>query len=202
MPQNALRERPPARSRLTYANVAATTALVVAVAGGGGAAVAAAVAKNSVRSPQIKNGQVKRVDLGRNAVTGPKVVERTLAKVPSAGRADTATRAGTAGRADTAGRALNVVTAAVTVAGALDAQGNNTGAVSARRVITGSYEVVFDRDVTDCAHLVSVGQLAASAPVAFATGVRRTGNPRGIFVQTFNAAGTLTNAPFFAAVVC
>lgn len=49
-------------SRMTYANVASTVALV-AVVGGGGAAVAAGVAKNSVGSPQIKNGSVQTVDI-------------------------------------------------------------------------------------------------------------------------------------------
>lgn len=63
--------------RLTYANVVSTFALVIAV-GGGGAAVAAGLAKNSVSSPQIKNGQVKTADLATNAVSGAKVKSNTL----------------------------------------------------------------------------------------------------------------------------
>lgn len=69
--------KPFIKRHLSYANIAATTALVVAV-GGGGAAVAASVAKNSVGSPQIRNGQVKTVDLGKNAVTGAKVKHDSL----------------------------------------------------------------------------------------------------------------------------
>lgn len=61
----------------SYANVASTLALVL-VLGGGGAAVAAGLAKNSVGSPQIKNGQVKRADLGKNSVTGAKVANGKL----------------------------------------------------------------------------------------------------------------------------
>ena len=66
-------EKTPAvrRKRLTFANVAATTAVVVAIAGTGGAAYA--LGKNTVGSPQIKNGQVKVKDLGKNAVNGSKV---------------------------------------------------------------------------------------------------------------------------------
>lgn len=63
--------------RLSYANVASTLALVVAL-GGGGAAVAAGLAKNSVGSPQIKNGAVKRADLGAGAVDSGKVKDDAL----------------------------------------------------------------------------------------------------------------------------
>jgi len=63
--------------RLTYANVVSTVALVIAV-GGGGAVAHAALAKNSVGSPQIRNGQVKTVDLGRNAVTTKKIKPRAV----------------------------------------------------------------------------------------------------------------------------
>jgi hypothetical protein len=51
----------------SYANTAATLALIVAL---GGTAVAAGglPGKNSVRSSDIANGQVKRVDIGRGAV--------------------------------------------------------------------------------------------------------------------------------------
>lgn len=74
------KSRPAARtgSRFSYANVVATTALVLVVVGGGGTAVAAGLAKNSVGSPQIKNGQVKTVDLGAGSVKGPKVADESL----------------------------------------------------------------------------------------------------------------------------
>ena len=61
--------------RLTYANVMATAAVFIAIGGG---AYAAGLAKNSVKSKQIKNGAVKTVDLGRNAVTSKKVGAGTL----------------------------------------------------------------------------------------------------------------------------
>lgn len=49
-----------------YANVTATMALVVALGG-------SAYAANTVRSSDIKNGEVKRVDLANSAVTSAKV---------------------------------------------------------------------------------------------------------------------------------
>jgi hypothetical protein len=54
-----------------YANVTATMALVVALGG-------SAYAANTVRSKDIKNGEVQRVDLANNAVTSGKVRNGTL----------------------------------------------------------------------------------------------------------------------------
>ncbi len=54
-----------------YANVTATMALVVALGG-------SAYAANTVRSTDIKNGEVKRVDLANNAVTSGKVKNGAL----------------------------------------------------------------------------------------------------------------------------
>lgn len=58
------------------AMVVALIALFVALGGTSFAAVQ--LAKNSVRSKHIKNGQVKRVDLGANAVNAAKVANGTL----------------------------------------------------------------------------------------------------------------------------
>jgi len=55
-----------------YANITSTLALVVALGGTG------AYAANTIRSKDIRNGEVKNADLGRNAVTGAKVKNRTL----------------------------------------------------------------------------------------------------------------------------
>jgi hypothetical protein len=54
------------RRRFTYANVAATLALVLAL--GGAAWAAFQLPRNSVRSMNIKNGQVKARDIGNNQV--------------------------------------------------------------------------------------------------------------------------------------
>ena len=54
-----------------YASVTATMALVVALGG-------SAYAANTIRSSDIRNGQVKQVDLANNAVTSGKVRNGTL----------------------------------------------------------------------------------------------------------------------------
>lgn len=92
------------RDKFTYANVVATIALIFAV-GGGATAIALSLPKNSVKSKQIAKEAVKTADIAKDAVTGDKVKESTLGKVPSAARADTAGRADSAGSADHAGSA-------------------------------------------------------------------------------------------------
>lgn len=82
------------KSRFNYSNIASSVALVIAVSGVGGVAYAAGVANNSVGSPQIKDGQVKKVDLGKNSVTGKKVKGGSLAMGDLNGAARTAFTAG------------------------------------------------------------------------------------------------------------
>jgi hypothetical protein len=64
------------RSKLTYANVMATLALFVALGGSSYAAVS--LSRNSVKSKHIAKGQVKRSDIGKNAVSSPKVKRFSL----------------------------------------------------------------------------------------------------------------------------
>lgn len=84
------------KDKFNYSNVASSVALVIAVSGVGGVAYAAGVAKNSVGSPQIKNGQVKTIDLGADSVTGPKVKSGSLSKSDLNGKAKQAFTAGPA----------------------------------------------------------------------------------------------------------
>jgi hypothetical protein len=64
------------RNRLTYANLMATIAVFIAL--GGTSYAVTQLDNNSVRSKHIQNGQVKRVDLGKNAVTSKKVRNHSL----------------------------------------------------------------------------------------------------------------------------
>lgn len=59
---------------LTYSNVMATIAVFIALGGG----AYAALGKNSVKSKQIKDGQVKTADLAADAVDSSKVGDGTL----------------------------------------------------------------------------------------------------------------------------
>jgi hypothetical protein len=96
--------RSPVSSKLTYANVMSTVAVIVAV-GGATAFAAITLPKNSVHSKQIAKGAVKTSDIGKDAVTGDKVKESTLGKVPLAVHADSADSAATAASATNAAHA-------------------------------------------------------------------------------------------------
>lgn len=67
------------RSKLSYANVMATVAVFIGLAGTSVAAVS--LTRNSVRSKHIAKGQVKRSDIGRNAVNSARVANRSLRAV-------------------------------------------------------------------------------------------------------------------------
>src|ERR687886_552640 len=81
------------RRHLTFANVIAVIALFVALGGAGYAAFR--LPRNSVRSRNIKNGQVKSADVKDNGLTGADIDESSLGKVPSAAHADAAGNADT-----------------------------------------------------------------------------------------------------------
>jgi Collagen triple helix repeat (20 copies) len=63
-------------THLNYANVMATAAVFIALGGSSYAAVT--LTKDSVKSRHVKNGAIKRADLGGNAVTGDKVKDHSL----------------------------------------------------------------------------------------------------------------------------
>ncbi|HYH59956.1 MAG TPA: hypothetical protein VD790_12170 [Thermoleophilaceae bacterium] len=64
------------RSHLSFANVMSVIAVFVAL--GGTSIALTQIDKNSVRSKHIKNGQVKKADLGRNSVSSAKVKNSSL----------------------------------------------------------------------------------------------------------------------------
>ena len=65
------------RPKLTFANVAATVALLLAV-GGSSVYAAGQLSRNDVHSRNFAPGAVKNADLGKNAVTSPKIRDGTI----------------------------------------------------------------------------------------------------------------------------
>jgi len=77
-------------------------------------------------------------------------------------------------------------------------------AVSAARLGTGQYEVVFRKDVRKCAYAGTIGlsgSVGSSAPGEI-TVVGRFGNDRGVFVTTHSSAGAFGDLGFHLAVHC
>jgi hypothetical protein len=77
-------------------------------------------------------------------------------------------------------------------------------AVSAAQINTGQYEVVFNRNVRKCAYIGTLGKTdsVSNADAGQIGVVGRDGNVKGVWVQTFDSAGTATDADFHLVVLC
>jgi hypothetical protein len=75
-------------------------------------------------------------------------------------------------------------------------------AASATRLATGSYEVIFNRNVTGCVYNVNVGGTQFDSPLGFASATRRSGDSFGIFVFTADTSGADADRPFHLTVHC
>jgi len=68
---------------------------------------------------------------------------------------------------------------------------------------TGIYDVFFNRDVSGCAYVASLGGPDAGTPPAGTVAVTNlSGAPKGLFVITRNSAGANASLPFHVAVFC
>ena len=78
-------------------------------------------------------------------------------------------------------------------------KGNSAGG---GRLGVGTYDVRFGRSVLQCAYVVSVGGINFDTPSGSASATNRAGAANGVFVQTRNAAGTLTDLTFHIYIDC
>ena len=186
------------RAHLTYANVMATIALFVALGGSSYAAIA--LTKNSVKSKHIGKGQVKRSDLGRNAVTTAKVKNRSLlAKDFRAGQLPS----GAPGIQGPPGEPATKLFAAVTSTGTLL---HGSGVTAALRTSDGEYTVTFDRSLDGCAGTASYyeenPQSSSNAANHFAL-TRVLNHPNQLRVFIFNSSlNQAFSVPFSIVVFC
>lgn len=105
--------------------------------------------------------------------------------------------AGPAGPQGEPGAAATKLFAAVDSDGTL---GKNSGAVSATNTGTGFYNVVFDRDISGCVYIATVGTDAFSAiPAMLST--TRTGTDT-VRVRATDDAGAAFDRPFYLGVFC
>lgn len=78
-----------------------------------------------------------------------------------------------------------------------------SGVSSSQRLATGQYEVTFTgRSVRDCAYTATLGNAGITAQPGFVSAVRRSELAEGVFVATWNTAGTPTDLPFHVTVSC
>lgn len=122
--------------RPSYANLTATLALVVALGSGG--AYAAGLAKNSVGSPQIKNGAVKAQDVKKESLTGGQVTNESLTGDDIANRSITGVDVGdnTLSGQDINESTLSLPSPPAVFAGALSGSATLTGAFTTYATLT------------------------------------------------------------------
>ena len=111
------------KGKLTYANVMATVAVFIALGGG---AYAVSLGKNDVGPREIAKNAVRSSELKNNGVKGKDVDESSLGRVPGADFAD---RAGSAGSANTASTA-----ASAEIAGSAETANSANSAANASQV--------------------------------------------------------------------
>ena len=87
----------------------------------------------------------------------------------------------------------------------VDAAGNlirNLGAVASSRLASGVYEVRFNKNVTHCAYVATIGLPGQGNPPPGEISVASSPNANGVRVDTANDAGAPADRPFHLAVHC
>jgi hypothetical protein len=101
-----------------------------------------------------------------------------------------------------AGAKAKVLDAVVNADGSL---ARGIGATGSHSLSAGSgdYEVDFNRDVTGCAYVATLGNATGgTAPNGFITDAARAGVPSGVFVKTSNTAGSPADIQFHLILAC
>jgi hypothetical protein len=170
------------RTRLTYANVAATLALVLAA--GGSSYAALSLPRDSVGSAQIRRGAVGTGELRNHGVHAIDIAPSTRRSLR-----------GSRGPAGTpAARFFAVVDSnGVFIRGNATSGGHTA-------VGSGVYTVGFAQSVSTCAYAASLGTVDGSAVVPGRVTVTDVGGR--VEVHTFDQNGTAADLPFHLIVAC
>jgi hypothetical protein len=186
------------RRRLNYANVTATLALFFALSGG------ALAAKHYVISSTNQiNPKVLRALKGKTGPTGPagaNGANGTNGAPGTPGKEGSPGKEGKEGKAGAPGAPATKLWAVVSAAGTLE---KGSGALSVENVGGGVYRVTFNRNITNCAFLGTVGHpnfentQHGDIDVQGAIGTEDT-----LYIDTFDNAGTAAERGFNVAVFC
>jgi hypothetical protein len=164
------------------------------------------IKKDAVTSAKIKDGSIQNADLApgtlRAGGVGPAGPTGSKGDTGAAGpKGDTGVAgvAGPKGNPGTPGANATALWAVVAANGTL-ARGSHV--TSAQGFGSGGYEVIFDRDVTGCAFLAVPGGTDTDVVTGEASTTRRSTSVNGVWIQTYNSAGTAADGPFHLAVFC
>ena len=179
--------------RPSPALVIASLALLVSLTGTSFAAVKALAPANSVANSSIR----------ANAVTSPKVKDHSLLKKDFASGQIPAGPAGPAGAAGPAGPAGPAGAANWVLAKADGTIDKSKGVVAVSHSSTGTYDVTFNVDLTNCSFVVSTGSDVAGTTISGnIANFNRTATTTILRVTTTTAAGVAADRAFSAAAFC
>jgi hypothetical protein len=192
-------------------NVIAYLALFVALGGTSYAAIklpansvgTKQIKNSSVTSAKIKDGSIQTVDLAAGTLkaggVGPAGPAGTKGDTGAAGAKGDTGAAGAKGDPGTPGANATALWAVVAGDGTL-ARGSHV--TSAASFGSGNYEVIFDRDVSGCAFVAGRGGIDDENSVGQVSATRRLNIVNGVFLKTYDSAGTAADGPFHLAVFC
>lgn len=175
----------------------------------------------SLKGVDLANGTVDGVDVKDNGITGADVRDESLAG-GGLGSEDIKPLDGDADILDNTITTFDIATDAVDSDEVLDfglsnadvgvlfaqvnADGtiaNSSGSVTGTHLGTGTYEVDFSRDISNCAFLSTQGEAGTGGAGGAITGTTdRAGNANAVFATTRDAAGALADRAFQLVVVC
>jgi hypothetical protein len=191
------------RSVSSHARHNAIALLALFVALGGTSYAAIKLPANSVGTVQIKKGAVTSVKIKDGSIRAADLAAGTL-KAGGVGPAGPKGDAGPPGPKGDIGPAGASATALWAVV-----RGNGTLARASHVALTeqnnpGVYQVVFDRNITDCAFIAGRGAADSSsaADPGEISATRLPGGTTNVLVVTYNSAGTPADADFHLAVFC
>jgi hypothetical protein len=189
------------RRHLSYANVVSSLCLFLVI--GGSAYAASALPRNSVGADQIKAGAVRSSEVKDRAL---RAKDFAVGQLPKGDRGDPGPAGPQGPRGDTGapgsdGANATSLFAVVAANGTVSASSGVVGTVT-HTASTGLYAVTFNRDVSQCAFLATVGArngAVAGDPEISAN--NQTGSPEQVVVATY-IGPTATDRSFNLAVLC
>jgi hypothetical protein len=141
------------------------------------------IRNGTIVSKDVRFRGLLGTDIRQDEVGGNAVKESTLGQVPNAATAEGVTRQAVVSPSGTAVRVRNVLLTA--------------------RFGEGQYDVVFDRDVTGCVYVATIGDEGTGGPGTGQIAVGSTpGNPGGVRVRTRSSDGTAQDRSFHLIVSC
>jgi hypothetical protein len=189
--------RDPRRFKPSPAMVVACIALAVALTGTSYAAIT--LAPRSVHNRELATSAVNSRVILDHAIKGVDLASGVIRQGPP-GPQGAAGAPGAKGDKGDPGAPATKLWAVVNSSGSI---ARSSGTTSAGRISDGTYEVIFNQDVSACAYVATPGSPTATTTPTAEIGVApRSGNVNGVYVQTYNIFGTLTDTSFHLAVFC